>query len=253
MTCTIENLKSIISNPACDLGDNAWVLLDLVKSMKNSRFLDLGVRLGPSSAIMSFGSDENNNQICGCDVSFNDFFSFRGCSKYVNENYICYLADSVTLGKNWDEESFDLIFVDTIHTWDQVLCELYFWSNHINKNGYFVFHDSHWPEGMCESYLGKKHKRVDQAIVDFFGLDILQDFEDDNIKVSCYPESMGMTFVQIKNLSHLKEMKKKINWDEVFEIRNKLNSFYFNPKDPRYSGFLSNPEEIENEVNIIPN
>ena len=59
----------------------------------------------------------------------------------VRKNYMCYQADSVTLGKNWDEDPFDIIFVDTIHTREQVLAELYYWSNHIKENGYFIFHD----------------------------------------------------------------------------------------------------------------
>ena len=42
-------LRNFIQDPACDLGNNAWKLLDLVKTMKNKRFLDLGVRLGAVS------------------------------------------------------------------------------------------------------------------------------------------------------------------------------------------------------------
>ena len=42
--------------------------------MKNKRFLDLGVRLGASSAIMSIESDERNNEVCGCDLDYDGFF-----------------------------------------------------------------------------------------------------------------------------------------------------------------------------------
>ena len=41
-------------------------------------------------------------------------FNRMGAS-FVNENYLCYQADSVTLGKNWDEDPFDIIFVDNLH------------------------------------------------------------------------------------------------------------------------------------------
>ena len=37
-----------------DLGENALVLLDLVKTKKNSRFMDIGVSGGVSSAILSY-------------------------------------------------------------------------------------------------------------------------------------------------------------------------------------------------------
>ena len=44
-------LRNFIQEPHCDLGDNAWRLADLVRTMRNKRFIDLGVRLGASSAI----------------------------------------------------------------------------------------------------------------------------------------------------------------------------------------------------------
>jgi cephalosporin hydroxylase len=142
MATDLNALKNFINEPHCDLGSNAWVLADLVKTMKNARFIDLGVRLGASSAMMSINADENNNQVCGCDLMFDGFE--RNGAKFVNKNYMCYMADSVTLGKNWDEDPFDIVFVDTIHTREQVLAELYFWANHLKEGGYFIFHDSHW-------------------------------------------------------------------------------------------------------------
>jgi 2-oxoglutarate dehydrogenase E2 component (dihydrolipoamide succinyltransferase) len=36
-------LKNFINESHCDLGSNAWVLADLVKTFKNGRFIDLGV------------------------------------------------------------------------------------------------------------------------------------------------------------------------------------------------------------------
>ena len=70
-----------------DLGENAMVLLDLVKTKKDSRFMDVGVRGGVSSAILSYESEENNNQVCGCDLNFGLFYN--GGRRFVNENYTC--------------------------------------------------------------------------------------------------------------------------------------------------------------------
>ena len=69
----ITELQNFINEPHCDLGENSWVLLDLVKTMNNARFMDLGVRFGPSSAILSYESKERNNQVCGCDLMFDAF------------------------------------------------------------------------------------------------------------------------------------------------------------------------------------
>ena len=61
-----KNLKEFIERPHCDLGDNGWRLAELASTFENARFLDLGVRLGPSSALMSIAADEKNNKVVGC-------------------------------------------------------------------------------------------------------------------------------------------------------------------------------------------
>lgn len=248
----MDDLIKFINEPHCDLGSNAWILADLVKTMRNSRFMDIGVRLGPSSAIMSIDAEKNNNQVCGCDLKF-DGFQEKG-AKFVNENYKCYLWDSVTLGKNWDEEPFDIIFIDTIHTREQVLSELYFWSNHLKENGYFVFHDSHW-ESPGDVIGGKQWERVDIAITDFFGLPKnvreMDQYEDDYIILNHYKPSSGMTFVKIKNLNAIKKFKKNIDWKEVFEIRNWLNNIHFNTSNPNFVNYYLDLKNIENELEIV--
>ena len=98
MATNLTEIRNFINEPHCDLGVNAWVLAELVKTFKDARFLDLGVRLGASSAILSIDADENNNQVCGCDLMFDGFQ--RNGARFVKPNYMCYQADSVTLGKN---------------------------------------------------------------------------------------------------------------------------------------------------------
>jgi len=246
-------LKNFINESHCDLGSNAWVLADLIKTFKNGRFIDLGVRLGASSAIMSINAAENGNKVYGCDLMF-DGFQKNG-ARFVNEDYTCYMADSVTLGKNWDEDSFDIIFVDTIHTREQVLAELYFWANHLKGGGYFIFHDSHW-EGPGDTIGGKQWERVDVAITDFFGLPKsvreMNQYEDEYIRLEHYTPSYGMTFVQVKTLDAIEKFKSNINWEEVFEIRNWLNDLHFNRSNPNFIDWQQDIENIENELVINP-
>ena len=110
MATNLTEIRNFLNEPYNDLGVNAWIFADLVKTYKNARFMDLGVRLGASSAIMSINADDNNNQVCGCDLKFEGFE--RTGARFVQPNYMCYMADSVTLGKNWDEDPFDIIFID---------------------------------------------------------------------------------------------------------------------------------------------
>ena len=228
----LTELKSFINEPHVDLGPNAWRLADLVKPMKNARFLDLGVRNGASSALMSIDAKENNNKVCGCDLNFDGFQ--RTGARFVNDDYMCYLYDSVTLGKYWDEEPFDVIFVDTIHTREFVLAELYFWSDHLKDGGYFVFHDSHWEREGGEIILGVNHRRVDEAITDFFCLPKsvmeMDKYEDDNVILEHYPGSYGMSFVKVKSPDSIEKFKNNVDWEEVFKIRNELNDICLNTK-----------------------
>lgn len=218
-----------------DLGENALVLLDLVKTKKNSRFMDIGVRGGVSSAILSYQNKENNNTVCGCDINFDLFFS--GGGKYVNDSYTCYLYDSVTLGKTWDEDPFDIIFIDSLHTREQVLAELYFWSNHITEGGHFIFHDSHWENEDGDTIGGVEQRRVDEAITEFFNLPTnvmeINTYENEDILLHHYPGSYGMTFIQVKTFDVIKKFKEGIDWKEVFEIRNHLIDLVMNTNNPK--------------------
>ena len=250
-----DRLKEFIDTPKCDLGDNAWRLFNLCQSVSDARFLDLGVRLGMSSAIMSFNGKKKNNIVVGCDVDFNGFL--ENGDHFVEDTYKRYQADSVTLGKNWIEDPFDLIFVDTLHTREQVLAELYFWSNHITDKGFFVFHDSHWDHTTKGDNIGGKDwRRVDEAITEFFNLpkNVMEynTWVSDDIVLNHYPGNFGMTFVQVKTLDAIERFKEGIDWKEVFDIRNELNDMHFNTSNPNFVDWQQDIPNIENELVITP-
>ena len=56
----------------------------------------------------------------------------------------------------------------------------------------------------------------------------LDEYDTDDIELKHYTPSNGMTFVKVKNPSALKKINENIDWDEVFNYRNKLNSLFFN-------------------------
>lgn len=219
------NKQQVLSAAASsDLGSNAQVLSNFVRGKTNSVFLDLGVRDGYSSAILALNSKNNDNKVYGVDVNFNNFRS----ELVEGENYLQLEGDSSTIGKYAEIEDLnnvDFVFVDSLHVREQVLCELFYWVPRIKEGGTVAFHDSHWPEGKRDQAGDRSWNRVDEAIKDFFGLETLEDYEDDNLKVSCYPDSWGMTFVTIKN----KEFQNKVeDWNQVFNTRNDLISVFWN-------------------------
>ena len=206
-----------------DLGENSIKLHKVSQTFSNSIFVDLGVREGASSGILCDRSKELNNKIYGVDVDF----SLLKTHLVENQNYEIVTGDSSTIGRDFEiENGVDILFVDTLHVKEQVLCELYCWIDKMNENSYIIFHDSHWDEGMRENIGGLDWDRVDDAITEFFNLKELKNQKNSNIEVTCYPESYGMTFIKIKKKVDFK--KNVRDWKKVFEKRNQLLSFFWN-------------------------
>lgn len=225
------NLEQIKQNS--DLGINAEELYKRTQVIKNGVLVDLGVRVGDSSSIMLFDSTKNNNIVFGIDVN-------QVSAALVDaERYNFIKGDSVTIGKNWTIEKIDLIFVDTLHIKEQVMCEVYSWLPHLKPDATIVFHDTNWPEGKCDIYGGESWGRVEEGVKEFFGISSLN-YEDDFIKVENYPESWGMTFVKLKGKSF---NPSGINWVDVFSNRNRLINLFWNE---------SNSSELIIDLNLKP-
>lgn len=206
-----------------DLGINVDPLYTVVSKYKNTTFVDLGVRTGVSSEIMLLDSQTNNNKVFGVDVDFN------WLNPYViyHPNYTKILGDSSTVGKYWDKKISGL-FVDTFHIKEQVLSELYFWYPNIEEGGFIAFHDTNWPDGKYDEYGDIKWDRVEEGVKSFFNVDSLS-YEDEFIIMNNYPESWGMTIVEIKKKKdYISEFN---NWDEIFNKRNHLISFFWNEEN----------------------
>ena len=203
-----------------DLGVNSKELYDIVSKYNNSTFVDLGVRSGVSSEIMLLSSIENNNQVFGVDVDWSLF------NKSLNQypNYTKILGDSSTVGKYWNRP-INGLFVDTFHIKEQVMTELYFWYPHVLEGGFIAFHDTNWPEGKNDIYGNIIWDRPEDGIKSFFGVDLLN-YEDDFIKMKNYPESWGMTIIEIKKKKDY--ISNFTDWDLVLSKRDYLISLFWN-------------------------
>ena len=201
-----------------DLGINKNVLYDITSKYTESIFVDLGVREGLSSKIMLSDSVKNNNKVFGVDVNWNMLNSEVAS----HPNYTTILGDSSTVGKYWNEKISGL-FVDTFHIKEQVLSELYFWYSHIKEGGFIAFHDTNWPQGKHDEYGGITWGRVEEGVKSFFNVDSLN-YEDEHIKMTNYPESWGLTIVEIKKKKdYISEFP---NWKEVIDRRNCLINIF---------------------------
>jgi cephalosporin hydroxylase len=197
---------------ASDLGQNALILLERVKKISGGNFVDLGVRFGTSSYILLQDSDKNDNHVYGVDISQNVEDIIVN-----NYRYTFILSDSVLAGENWDsDKSVNILFIDTLHIKDHVLCELNAWYKHLSDKALLVFHDTNWPPDKRDYYKGQYWDRPEEAIKQFFDIDELN-VDNENIKVEHFPYSWGMTFVQLKNKN--KQFGEKIIWKDILKFR----------------------------------
>lgn len=231
-----------------ELGDvSSKRLIELVNSIKNGKLVDIGIYEGASSRIMINSSVDNNNIIYAIDP-VNPIFK----SNHPKYNYI--QNDSVYIGETWREGQVDLVFFDSVHAKEQVLCELYYWWDLIKENGYAVFHDTSWDgyihkhghscagkktgnSGMgYDTYGGINWETPDKAVEDFFNIklnidekdiennQILKIYEDEYIIVETNYSLLGMTFITKKKSFNYKNNIS--NWSEIFDKRKILLSFF---------------------------
>lgn len=182
--------------------------------------VELGVYLGASSRLLIDKCLENNNQVYGIDPI--PYFNSN------NPNYHYMQTDSVVTGKDWDKGKVDLVFFDSVHAKEQVLCELYYWWGLIKEGGKAIFHDTSWQgyvhkaghscagkltgnSGLgYDTYGGVNWDTPDKAVEEFFSIqlntperDIDKDaivliHEDEYIKVETNYACLGMTFIEKK-------------------------------------------------------
>jgi predicted O-methyltransferase YrrM len=215
-----------------ELGINTIKFLEIKDSLGNNNiFVDLGVETGKSSRILLDKSIDRNNKIYGVDPHM-----YKGhiadCLEHQQYNFI--KEDSVIAGKTWNYGKPALVFIDTVHAKEQVLCELYYWWDLLQDGGYLIFHDTNWenyihkPNHPCagkrpgntglgyDFYSGIAWETPDKAIKQFFNISEL-DYEDDFIKVEHGPNDLGMVFLFKKQQ---KDYKSAINnWDSIEEKR----------------------------------
>ncbi len=212
-----ENVLLMASNS--DLGENAYKMAEFLSDKRDSVFVDIGVRDGYSSGILAIAAAERNNKVYGVDVNFNAF----NTELVDNNRYLQLEGDSSTIGKYVeidDLNKVDFLFVDSLHTREQVLCELYYWVPRMTEGATVAFHDSHWPAGKKDTSGGREWNRVDDAIREFFGLNELKNIDTEEISVRCHPASWGMTFVTMHNPKVFENHV--TDWESVFKIRNEL-------------------------------
>src|SRR3954451_6079901 len=102
--------------------------------------LELGVRGGNSTVALLAGLEERGGMLWSVDVDPESAAVFSGHAQW------CFvLADSRDvrpLGEAGLPDELDVLFIDTIHTYEQVRDELAIWGDRVVDGGVILFHDT---------------------------------------------------------------------------------------------------------------
>lgn len=119
-----------------DNGDISQHLETLTKyAAECSSVVELGVRTGCSTLALLCG---NPSYLTSFDINgFHNYELYQKFAKTLGVNFAFVQENVLTTNKI---SNCDLLFIDTLHSYDQLMCELYLHGNKASK--YIIFHDT---------------------------------------------------------------------------------------------------------------
>ncbi len=166
-----------------DLGENkAHLFCSAARAEPGDILVDLGVREGTSSFTMLDATYGQGCHVIGVDPA--------PCPFEIPERYEYLQTDSISAAPAIPGGLF-MVFFDTLHIREQVMAELHHYWPKIRAGGYAVFHDTDWPAGKHDEYLGEVWRQAVEGVDAFF-----PQVENENYVRVDYKGSWGMAFVK---------------------------------------------------------
>ncbi len=120
---------------------------ELAKLAINKKCLEVGSFKGLSSycigttatsllCVDTFEADGGGQTQLGKLTTFDEFR--KAVSRFTNVQWFIGTSEKASQTIN---ETFDFVFIDAMHTYEQVKADISFWWPKINKGGYMAFHD----------------------------------------------------------------------------------------------------------------
>ncbi|MEM7386976.1 MAG: class I SAM-dependent methyltransferase [Verrucomicrobiota bacterium] len=180
------------------LGDSAWLLYGLTRSMKPEVCVEIGSAQGKSACFIGAALRENGKgRLFAIDphteTSWNDRESVDTLP-ILRKNLIEAGVDSQVeilrntsseAAKNWDHK-IDLLFIDGDHSYDGVMRDWNLFIPHLNSFGTVIFHDTLW-----EYNTRSPHYRQDMGVPEF-----VEKLRQDGYPVITLSQDFGVSMVQ---------------------------------------------------------
>lgn len=165
-------------------------------SNKDGLVVELGVRYGVSTNILASACKS-----CGFSLLSIDNKDCSEACNWKDWNFI--IKDSIEVGKEYNGELIDILFIDTSHSKEQVIGELNAWIPHMKDNCMFIFHDTN-PINKKRVKTALEEGGVIDGINNFFNIRLNNSgnyykvyYDDDYIYyISHNDYSHGMTYIK---------------------------------------------------------
>jgi predicted O-methyltransferase YrrM len=162
---TVRQILSIIQNPGdrlrfvdfnSGLGDSAWMLYGLARSLKPEVCVEIGSAQGKSACYVGLALKENKRgKLYAIDphapTNWNDTESleswpiFRKNIRTVGvEEFVEPIRSTSTVAAAMWTRPIDLLFIDGDHSYEGVKSDWDLFAKFVNRFGFVVFHDTLW-------------------------------------------------------------------------------------------------------------
>ncbi len=179
-------IKFASSHPS-DISEHLLRIYDTVIKKSPKIIVELGIRKGMSTFVLSKAAQDINAALIGVDI--------EDCSKFCNWNKWKFVKMNDLDFVDTFKDKIDALFIDTSHTFEHTINELKKFLPKMNKQGIIIMHDTNVRDPNIKS-------RVGDAIDFIFNTkgNWKTDFEieSDKAKIVNFAHSNGMAFIYLK-------------------------------------------------------
>jgi predicted O-methyltransferase YrrM len=182
------------------LGDSAWLLYSLARSLKPEVCVEIGSARGKSACFVGRALAENGKgKLYAIDphttTEWNDVRSVDSYDEFCKNIAMLGLQDRVEVVRKFSGEAakgwtrkIDLIFIDGDHSYDGVRGDWELFSPHLSDFGVAVFHDTAWD---IDPVSWSAHNRDDMGVPRF-----VEELRRAGYPVMTFPKDCGVSLVQ---------------------------------------------------------
>jgi GT2 family glycosyltransferase/glycosyltransferase involved in cell wall biosynthesis/predicted O-methyltransferase YrrM len=143
------------ANTTSDINEHLFLLYRIVAETNAKKIIELGTRGGDSTCALTIGAVQTEGHVTSVDYGKGAEYSedpsaWDALTKAsamitdelgLDEFWTLVIKNDIEFAKEYDEE-VDVLFIDTVHSYDQTKMELDAWGNKVVDGGFIIIHDT---------------------------------------------------------------------------------------------------------------